>query len=247
MKHIPILVAKELKGYFYSPIAYIVIAASLLINGWTFWLMVNYLNNPMAPVAGSIMKIFFGGTFFYWFQIILLSSVITMRLFSEERRSGTIEVLMTAPLSDIEVVLSKFFSALLFFMIMWGPTLVYMYILQKYASVDIGPVLTGYIGTFCAGGLFLSIGLMASSLTKNQVIAAVISFALSIVLFSLAFLSGIMKGNIARNVLSYIGILEHFEDFGKGVIDTRAILFYVTIVVFNLFITVRIVEARKWR
>ena len=247
MKFIPNLMAKELRGYFYSPVAYVVIAGSLFINGWTFWIMANALNTPTAQVTGSIMQVFFGGTFFFWFQMILFAPVITMRLFSEEAKTGTLEVLMTSPVTDFEVVVGKFLAAWTFYIVMWIPTFLYIVILKKHAAIDMGPVFTGYMGTFLVGGFFLSIGLLMSSLTKNQITAAVMGFVVSSGIFSVAFLAFFMNGAIARDVIAYVSLLEHFEDFGKGLIDTRAIIFYGTMITLNLFLTIRVVEARKWK
>ena len=247
MNNLGTLMMRELRAYFYSPIAYIVLAASLLLNGWTFWILVNALNTPDLQLSGGVMQLFFGGTFFFWFSLLLVTPVLTMRLISEEKRSGSIELLMTTPVTDFEVVLGKFLGSWIFFILMWLPTLLYVFVLKRYTSVDMGPILSGYLGTLLVGGLFLSIGLLASAMTSNQIIAAVIAFTLLIFLFSIGILDLFLTTPAAKKVIEYFSILDQFNDFAKGIVDTRHLVYYGSFILLNLFLTTRIFESRRWR
>lgn len=247
MSNLPLLIWREMRAYFYSPIAYIVLAATLLMNGWTFWILINALNNPALQLTGNVMQLFFGGTFFFWFAMLLVTPVLTMRLLSEEKRSGSIELLMTAPVTDLEVILGKFFASWLFFMLMWIPTALYIVILRQYSSIDMGPVLSGYLGTVLVGGLFLSVGVLASAMTSNQVIAAVVSFVILLFIFSIGVLDLFLNDPISKKVIEYLNVLDQFGDFAKGILDTRRLIYYVSLTVLNLFLSTRILESRRWR
>ena len=247
MSNLATLIRREIRTYFYSPIAYIVLAATLLMNGWTFWILINALNNPELQLTGSVMQLFFGGTFFFWFAMLLVTPVLTMRLLSEEKRSGSIELLMTAPVTDLEVVLGKFLASWLFFVLMWLPTALYIVILRQYSSVDMGPILCGYLGTFLVGGIFLSVGLLASAMTSNQIIAAVVSFAILLFLFSIGVLDLFLSDPGSKKAVEYFSILDQFGDFAKGILDTRRFVYYVSLIFLNLFLSTRILESRRWR
>jgi len=243
MRNLVTLILKEIRAFIYSPIIYIVLCGFLVLNGWVFWILLNALNNPQGPAPASAMELFFGGTFFFWFSIILIPPVLTMRLLAEEVRSGTIEMLATAPVTDLEIVLSKYLGSLVFYCILWLPTVLYVFILRSLTSVDMGPIGASYLGVFLIGGVFLSVGLLASSLSRNQVIAAVISFVISLIFLSIGILSYFMPS--LTTVASYLGILDNFDNFARGIVDTRWIVYYLSIIVFNLFVTVRITGRRK--
>ena len=247
MSNLPALIWREVRAYFYSPIAYIVLAATLLMNGWTFWILINALNNPELQLTGNVMQLFFGGTFFFWFSMLLVTPVLTMRLLSEEKRSGSIELLMTAPVTDLEVVLGKFLASWFFFILMWLPTALYILILRQYSSLDMGPIFCGYLGTVLVGGLFLSVGIFASAMTSNQIIAAVVSFVILLFLFSIGVLDLFLGDPISKKVIAYLNILDQFGDFAKGILDTRRLVYYVSLTVLNLFLSIRILESRRWR
>jgi ABC-2 type transport system permease protein len=247
MLKIPTLFAKELKSYFYSPIAYVVLFVFLLINGYTFWILMIALNDPRITISGSAMQFFFGRTFFFYIIISIVVSAITMRLIAEERKSGTLEVLMTAPITDWDLVLSKFFGALVFFIFLWLPTLLYVAILRRYSEIDLGPVLTGYMGTILLGGMFISVGLLCSAATKNQIIAAISSFAIITILWTMGLFETFVSGALARGIISYLSIFWQFDSFSKGIIDTRPIVYYLSVTVLCLYLATKVVESRKWR
>jgi ABC-2 type transport system permease protein len=248
MRNIPALWKREMVSYFFSPIAYIVMAGFLLINGLFFWEILNLFNHqPNIPSDISPMQILFGGSFPFWVLILIIPPVLTMRLFAEEMKSGTIEVLLTAPVTDAEVVLGKYLGALSFYALLWLPTVCYVLILAFYGSIEPGPILAGYLGVLLLGALFLSVGVFTSALTSNQVIAAVFCFAVLVVLFLSSLMGNIVYSEQARSVLEYISFLDHMSDLNRGIVNTKPLAFYVSFTVFCLFLTVRVLETRRWR
>jgi ABC-2 type transport system permease protein len=235
---------RELRAIFVSPLAYVVLFFFLIVNGFVFAYIVTALNNP-ATVAARPLDFFFGGIL--WPILLILAPVLTMRLISEERRSGSIETLMTAPVSESQVVVGKYLAALTFYLSLWVPTVVYALLLQHYATLDWGPVLGGYLGTIGIGALFLAVGIFASAMTKSQLVAAIVTFALVFTLAMLGLLENIFNGDLAHQAFGYISLFNHMDDFSKGIVDTRRLLYYVSGIVFFLFLTGRALEERKWR
>ena len=238
--------SREFRAYFFSPLAYVVAALLLLINGVVFWLIVSFLNDPRSQV-GAPLELFFGGTIYFWLILLFIAPVLTMRLVSEERRSGTIEVLMTAPVTEGQVVVGKYLASVLFYMFLWLPTVMYPLLLAYYSEVDWGPVVAGYLGVVGIGGLFLSIGLFASSLSRSQLVAAVLTFAMLIPLFTFGLLENLFSDEILLRMLSYLNLWQHMDEFSKGIVDTRRLVYYISASVLFLFFSARALEARKWR
>lgn len=238
---------RELRAYFFSPLAYVISTFFLLINGYVFVLIVSFLNDPRASGSTTPLKLFFGDTLFFWLVMLFVTPILTMRLISEERKSGTIESLMTAPVSEAEVVTGKFLAALGFFLFLWLPTVVYVVIIARHSEVDWGPILSGYLGILGVGAVFLATGIFASSFTKNQIVAAIITFAILIFFFAIAFVENLATSEPLKDVLGYINLLQHTDDFGKGIVDTRRLIYYLSTTVLFLFLTSRALEAKKWR
>lgn len=238
---------RELRAYFFSPLAYVVLTFFLLINGYVFVLIVSFLNDPRASGTATPLKLFFGDTLFFWLVMLFVTPILTMRLISEERKSGTIESLMTAPVSEVEVVVGKFLAAWGFYLFLWLPTVIYVMIIARHSDVDWGPILSGYLGILGIGAVFLAVGLFASSFTKNQVVAAIITFAILIFFFAIAFVESLATSEPLKEVLAYINLLQHTDDFGKGIVDTRRLIYYLSTTVLFLFLTSRALEAKKWR
>ena len=182
------LTGRELKAFWYSPMAYVVGALFLLLQGWVFWLLVAVLNDPRMDPSWTIGQFFFGGTFFFWMTVLIVAPLLTMRTFSEEKRTGTIEFLLTAPVTDSQVVLAKFLGAWLIYTTLWLLTFVFFVMMRAFTSFDWGPIVTGYLGTWLLGAVLTAMGLLASSLTRNQVIAAVLTFVIILLLFSVGIL-----------------------------------------------------------
>lgn len=247
MKNLYTLTKRELSAYWWSPIAYVVITVFMVIQGYTFWLLLNTLNNAHGTITTDAVMEFYFGDLYFWICLMLISPLITMRLLSDEIKSGTLELLLTAPVTDTEVVLSKFFGAFLFYIGLWVPTLIFVGILKYYINPGFGPIMSSYIGTALLGGVFISIGIFTSALTKNQIISAVLSFLISLIFFSIGFLNTFVSDQIMRDVLSYISILDQYSDFTRGIIDTRHIIYYLSFTVLMIFFTIKALESRKWR
>ncbi len=244
------LLSREIRSYFYSPIAYIVLVFFLLVSGADFYFQVSYMNQ--RPIPYSVEEAFFNSVFF-WFAFVLIFPLITMRLFSEEFKLGTIEPLMTAPVRDWQVVLSKYFGALVFYIILWIPTILYFVIFQTIthqpAAGSTGAYLGGYLMLLLLGMFYLSIGCFASVLTKNQIVAAVISFAVITLLFFLGLVSFILLDvtSETRQLLGYFSAIEQMGTLSRGVIDTRPIVLYLSMTVVTLTFTYQAFQVRKWR
>jgi ABC-2 type transport system permease protein len=243
------LLRRELASFFFSVTGYVIIAAVALLTGLSFVVLMLTLGND--PVIAPLTEMFYA-TYFFWLILLLLSPVITMRLFALEKATGTFETLMTAPVGDAQVVAAKFFAAMVFYLVSWLPLLACLFIVrhftQQSAALD-APTLSGmYVGIFLIGSLFMSLGCFASSLTRNQMASAMISFVLGMALFSMGFLAKIpTTAAWTSQVISYFNLFDQMHDFARGVIDTRAVIFYVTMTLLFLFLTLRVVESRRWK
>src|ERR1700726_3776946 len=208
------LLSREVRSYFYSPIAYVVLVFFLLVSGVDFYFQVSYMNQ--RPMSFSVQEAFFNSVFF-WFAFVLIFPLITMRLFSEEFKLGTIEPLMTAPVRDLQVVLAKFFGALIFYIALWIPTLLYFAIFQKItnqpAAASAGAYWGSYLMLLLLGMFYTAVGCLASVLTKNQIVAAVISFCAITLLFFLGLIQFILLyvSSAMRDLLGYFSALEHMR------------------------------------
>lgn len=238
---------RELRAYFFSPLAYVILTFLLLVNGYVFVLIVSVLNDPRAGGDTTPMKLFFGDTFFFWLVLLFVTPVLTMRLLAEERRSGTIESLMTAPVTEVQVVLGKYLAAFLFYLFLWLPTLAYVAILARSSTVDWGPIASGYLGVAGIGAVFMAVGVFGSSFTKNQIVAAVMTFAMLMFFFAVTFMDTLTTSELWKDVFGYMNLLQHMDDFGKGIVDSRRIVYYLSTVALFLFLTARALELKKWR
>lgn len=244
------LLLRELRSYFYSPIAYIVLVFFLLVSGVDFYMQVSFMNQ--RPISYSIQEAFFNSVFF-WFAFVLIFPLITMRLFAEEFKMGTIEPLTTAPVRDWQVVLSKFFGALVFYIVLWIPTILYFVIFQKVthqpAASSLGAYAGSYLMVLLLGMFYLSIGCLASAVTKNQMVAAIISFCTITLLFFLGLIQYILLdvSGATRDFLGYFSALEHMGTYSRGIIDTRPIVLYLSITTLVLIFTHQAFQSRKWR
>jgi ABC-2 type transport system permease protein len=236
MRNVAAIAQRELKAYFASPIAYVVTAAFLVVAGFFFSIIV-FLSRE-ATMRGV----------FYNEGIILmlLAPALTMRLLAEEQQSGTLELLLTAPVRDLEVVLGKFLASLGLFAAMVGLTLFFPLILFIYGSPDRGPLLGGYLGVVLLGGVYLAIGLFTSSLTQNQIVAAVVAFVILLLLWVFDWPAGIF-GPPASDVFSFLSLSNHYFDFARGLIDTRDVIYYLSVMALALFLTVQSLQSRRWR
>ena len=244
------LLKREVRSYFYSPIAYVVLVFFLLLSGADFYIQLSFMNGQAVPYA--VQEAFFNSVFF-WFAFVLIFPLITMRLFSEEFKLGTIEPLMTAPVRDWQVVLSKFFGALVFYLVLWIPTLLYFLIFQlvthQPAASSVGAYLGAYLMLLLLGMFYISVGCLASMLTKNQIVAAIISFCAITLHFFSGLLSFIMRdiSSVTRQMLGYFSAIEQMGTLSRGEIDTRPIVLYISMTVVMLALTHQAFQSRKWR
>ncbi|HSN56514.1 MAG TPA: ABC transporter permease [Candidatus Sulfomarinibacteraceae bacterium] len=246
MKALAAIVRRELIATFSSPLAWIVMAAFLLLQGALFVLIVGYLSQP-GQSSMSILQAFFGGTIFFWFFLVV-APLITMRLVAEERRSGTIEVLLTSPVTEGQVIVAKFAAVWLFYLVLWLPTLVYVLMVKSQADIDWGAVASSYLGVALFGALFVSLGLLASTLSRNQIVAAVIAFTGLIVLFALPLLRGLLLGSSGlAAVIDHADLWQHMADYAKGIVDTRHVVYELSLTVLFLFLATKSLELSKWR
>ncbi|MGH9380307.1 MAG: ABC transporter permease [Thermoanaerobaculia bacterium] len=237
---------REFRAFFFSPLAYILATLFLAINGFIFWLIVSYLSNPLAP-AGAPMQLFFGQTVFFWLVLLFITPILTMRSLAEERRSGTLESLLTAPVTEGQIVTGKFCGVLAAYLFLWLPTLVYSAIVARYGELDWGPVTAGYVGVVGIGALWLSIGIFASALSRSQMVAALVGFAVLVLLFSAGLIGNLINTPKLQDVFDYLDLWQHMGDFGKGIVDTRPLVYYLSGTILFLFLASRALETRKWR
>ena len=244
------LTRRELAAYFVSFTGYVIIAAVTLLIGWSFVVLMTNLGNTPSPMP--VTELFYR-TYFFWLIVLLATPVITMRLFALEKFSGTFETLMTTPVGDLQVVAAKFAAALIFYTIMWLPMvpclLVARHFTNQPGTLDPGTIGGMYLGVVLVGCLFLSLGCFASALCRSQMAAAMISFVLGVSLFSLGFLAQAITA-VAQwrtQLLSYFGLFDQMNDFARGVVDTRTLVFYLSLTALFLFLTLRVVESRRWK
>ena len=234
--HAPAIALRELSSYCVSPIAYVLIAAYVVGVAFVF-------NADLQTTGRAQME----ETFYLmtWFALFLCP-VITMRLLAEEARAGTMETMFTVPITDFELTAGKFAGGFLFFLIMQAPTLVFVYVLAHRGNADIGVIISSYAGLLLLGALLISVGLLISAITANQVIAAFVSFVAMFVLFMFTRM-GEALGGWWGSVISYAGVDRHCSDFMRGMVQSQHVLYYLTVTAFFIFATVRVVESHKWR
>jgi len=245
---------KELRAYFASPIAYVVIGVFTLILGVMYAGILNWfltqsmqMGMGMGPQTMNVNQQLIRPLLLNMAVVLLLLlPLITMRTYSEEKRSGTIELLLTSPVSDLEIILGKFLGALALYALMIGIMLIHFGLLFMYGKPELKPLLTAYLGMLLFGSGFISIGLFISSLTKNQIVAGAATFAVFLLLWVIDWL-GPALGPSTEDVLKYVSMTGHLDDFIKGVIDTKHVVYYLSIIIFGLFLTARSVDTERWR
>ncbi len=245
MRNIYLMAVRELKGYFFSMVGYVVWSVFLLIYGFVFWILVNAFSNPQNSFNEPLANFFFG-TFYYWFIMVIFPPLITMRSIAEEKKSGTFELLMSVAVTDLQVILSKFIASFIFFSVMWCSTIYYFYLIAPHTNIDWIRLLNGYFGTLLLGSVFISLGIFASAVSKNQIIAGIISFGLGLLIFSLGFISYFVDFQALKTVLDYINIMDNAMKFSQGIFDTRPIVFFCSLTTLFLFMATRALESEKW-
>src|SRR3954462_8290106 len=252
VRNVAAIAQKELRSYFSSPMAYIVIGFFLLPFGVFFFLYLQLF------VRQSLQMAQFGGAMNVNQQVIrfvlqnasviilFIMPMITMRTYSEEKRSGTIELLLTSPVTDVEIILGKFFGALGVYIVMLTVTLLYMAILFVYGNPEWRPLVAAYLGLLLMGGTFISLGLLISSTTSNQIVAGVVTFVVFLLLWIVGWFAD-SAGPTIGPIPAGLSITEHFSDFSEGIIDTKHVVYYMSLITFGLFLTSKSVDTERWR
>jgi ABC-2 type transport system permease protein len=253
MGNIFAIAQKEVKSYFASPIAYVIIGFFALVFGWFYIVSINFFLmqamqmgvpgqgqvniNTMAirPLLQNVTVV-----------ALFVLPLITMRTYAEEKRSGTIELLLTSPLTDLQIIMGKFLGAVALYGLMLAVTLIHMGVLFIYGNPEWKPIATGYLGLLLMGASFISLGLWISSLTRNQIVAGMVTFAVFLLLWTVTWAVD-SAGPTMQKVLTAISITDHFDDFSKGVIALRHIVYYLSFITFGLFLTAKSVDSERWR
>ena len=261
MRNYLAIVHKELHTLFVSPIAYVVLAVFFLVTGFYFFFylsgVLDYLMQqalqaqqfggtpPPFDAPGIVMQGFFG---ILSFVLLLLLPMVTMGSFAEEKKRGTIELLLTSPLTHLQLVLGKFTAFLLFLLVMLASTIlntVILYIFSEPAP-PLAPMLLGYLGAFLLGGSLLAFGLFFSSLTENQIVSVVVTFCVFMILWVIDFAAG-TSTTITNETLRYLSVLKHYEDFTRGILDSQHLVFYFSLLFLGLFLTSVSLDSVRWR
>lgn len=255
MGNIVAIALKELRSYFVTPIAYAVIGgftglfAIFFMSSLSFILRVSLQAGMMegAPpinINEYMIRPLFGNT---GVIMLFVLPIITMRSYAEEKRSGTMELLLSSPLTNLQIILGKFFGAVSLFAVMLAVTSIHMGLLFWYGEPELLPVLSGYLGLLLMGASFISVGLLISSTTKSQGVAAMITFAVLLLFWIISWVGDPASGSAGSAVLAYLSVLDHFDDFSKGVIDTSHLAYYFSFITLGLFLTAKSVESEQWR
>ncbi|MBI5472792.1 MAG: ABC transporter permease subunit [Ignavibacteriae bacterium] len=228
---------RELRSYFNSPVAYVVIVVFLAILGWFFGsnLFLNNVASLYIIFDSPLVKILF----------LVIAPAITMRLLAEETKSGTIELLTTKPVKDIEIILGKFFAAWVVLAAALVPTFLYVIIMAVLGAIDLGQVISGYVGLMLMGGVFVALGLLASSLTENQIVAFIMGFIFAFIIFMLDKVLPYLP-NFMASTLEFLGVDFHYSSIARGVIDSRNIIYFLSMLAFSLMMATVSLERRKW-
>jgi ABC-2 type transport system permease protein len=255
MSNILAIAHKELKSYFASPIAYIVIGFFALLFGYFFYALLIFFDRQSMQMAGFggqqsvnvneqlIRPVFLNASVI----ILFVLPMITMRTYAEEKRSGTIELLLTSPLTDFQIIMGKFLGAMALYAAMLAVTLVHIGVLFLFGNPEWRPIVTGYLGLLLMGGCFISVGLLISSLTKNQIVAGMVTFAVFLLFWVISWIGSVSSGGTSADVASYLSIIDHYDDFAKGVIDTKHLIYYLSFISFGLYLTAKSVDTERWR
>src|SRR5213594_95411 len=255
MQNILAIWQREMKAYFVSPIAYVVLTVFLFLSGFFFItilsaviqqsMMQGQFGQGAQPVdvPGIVTRSYFGTM-----SVVLLFMIpmLTMGLYAEEKKRGTIELLLTTPVSNVQALLGKYLASVSFLLIMYLVSGLPVAALFKYGQPEWKPILGGYLGLFLYGAALLAVGLFISTLTENQIVSVVITFGVILVLWLIESFSSSAKG-VAKDVLSYLSVIGHLDDFIKGVIDTTHVIFYLSFAFLGLFLTYRSLESMRWR
>lgn len=252
LRNVLAIAGKELRSYFASPMGYILIGLFALLFGAFFRVYLTGFaerSQQMAMGGGAVNVnewMIRGVLHNVAIIILFIMPMVTMRTYAEEKRSGTMELLLTSPITDLQIILGKFLGAMGLFGAMLVVTAIDIAILFRIGNPELKPVLAGYVGLLLLGGSFLSVGLLISSLTKNQIVAGVMTFAVFLLLWIINWFADSV-GPLGRTIVSFLSITEHLDDFTKGIIDTKHVVYYLSFITFGLFLTAKSVDSERWK
>ena len=260
MNNIWAIAQREIRSYFVSPVAYGIIAGFLIMTGFFFYVQLTYFLDitvrtmmqaqmygqmpPTVNVNLSVVRPLLGN---FAFLSLLMLAMITMRLIAEEKKTMTIELMFTSPVTTFQMVIGKFLAGYTLYVIMISLTSVYFIILAMYGNPSIFPIISGYLGLLLLGAVFTSIGLLVSSFTGNQLVAVALSLSIFLILWVIDWPTNFIGQSTVSSLLSYISLPNHFSDFIKGVIDSKHIVYFLSVIALSLFLTHRSLESMKWR
>lgn len=246
MRNLGHLTWRELSSMFLSPLAYIVIFLFLLWNGFWFSFFLSATNGEITETYGVMLG---SQTFIFWIIAMVVPAAISFARISSEKKSGVLEMTMTAPVSDIEYVLSKFLAPAAFWIVLWLPTALYAWLVAEFgATPELGRVASLYLAVFLVGFVFIAVDLLISAMTGSAIVALLMAFFANFALVLLPLAVGeLLKGPDVEKIASYITLPQQFAIFSRGIVDSRALVFYASTIVLALFLAVRAVEVRKWR
>jgi ABC-2 type transport system permease protein len=255
MRNVLAIANKELRSYFAGPIAYIAIGLWALLYGYFFVAILQFFVRNSMQMTGQmggpqsmnvnqqlIRPLLQNVTI----MMLFVLPMVTMRTYSEEKRSGTIELLLTSPLSDLQIIMGKFLGAMGLYAVMLLVTVPHIALLFIYGNPEWKPIATAYLGLLLLGGCFISLGLLISSLTKNQIVAGMVTFAVFLLLWIITWI-GSFSGPTVDQLTQYLSIIDHLDDFSKGVLDTKHLIYYLSFITFGLFLTAKSVDSERWR
>jgi ABC-2 type transport system permease protein len=238
---------REIATYFLSPVAYVVTVVWLVWCGLQFYLLAGvFASAPNLSASANPLSAFFGGSVLFFIPLLVFAPVLTMRLLAEERHTGTLESLLTAPVTSAHVVIGKYLAALVYWVGLWLPTLMYVWITRQFGRIDLGAVLASYLGVLGIGLYYMAIGLAMSALAKNQIVAALLTFMLLSGLFAVGLLSFVDTFADYRDAIDYISLWGHMQSFSKGIVDTRFVVFDISLAGLFLYLAWRALEGRSW-
>ena len=239
---------REVHAFFVSPVAYVVLTVWLLYQGFSLYLLANFFARGQfdpGALSQNPLTMFFGGTTLFYVILLVISSVLTMRLLAEEHATGTFEMLATAPTSEWSIVAGKYLAALTFWVSLWAPTVIYVWIISHYGSIDPGVVGASYLGVFSIGVQYMAIGLLMSVVSSKQIIAAMMTFMVLGLMFLMGIGEYVFDGS-AQDAFAYVNVMGHMEDFSRGIVDTRHLGFSVSLAALALFLTLRVLQSRRY-
>lgn len=246
MRAVWVILKREVYSFFVSPMAYVLLTVWLFLTGLAYWILASYFaQQPMGSGAqGNPLTMFFGQTTLFYLPMLVIVPLVTMRLLAEEQNRGTIESLMTAPVSEISIVLGKYLASLVFWLAMWVPTLLYVWLTSRYGDIDMGAVATSYLGVFGIGAYYLALGTLMSAIAKNQIVAAILTFFALGALFVIG-LGQFVFGEEYREVFAYLSVWGHMEAFSRGVVDSRYLVFDATLSILGITFAIGVLQARR--